>query len=65
MIIHVLDRVLMVIVLLDIFVGVNEMKLYWRVKINNIWTYKPARFDEWESKDDLEAGAKLGVLYNE
>ena len=41
------------------------MKLYWRIKINGNWTYKPARFDEWESKNDLEEGAKLGVLYNE
>ena len=41
------------------------MKLYWRVKINNKWTYKPASFDEWESKNELEEGAKLGVLYNE
>jgi hypothetical protein len=40
------------------------MKLYWRVKINNKWTYKPARFDEWECSD-LAEGAKLGVLYNE
>ena len=41
------------------------MKLYWRIKINGKWTYKAARFDEWDNKDSLEKGAKLGVLYKE
>ncbi len=39
--------------------GLHMAKLYWRVKKNGKWTWKPA-----ESMDDVPLGAKYTTVYN-